>query len=181
MSWLAENSFAIWALGAIALAGALAVFWETRAPKALAAIGIIILITAGLLVTEWIIETPREAVTRTLKELAATVEANDVNGTLAFLSPKAAKMRADVEKLMPEVQIEMARIINGPEVEFNQADNPTQAVARLRGAIRGKVKNTSMQGTVPDDLQVTLEYDGQRWLISDYTSQRNWQQQLRRP
>ncbi len=179
MSWIAENALMIWVIGAIALSLAGVIYWETRSPKAQAAIGIIVLITAALLVTEWLIETPREAVTRSLRELAAAVERNDVQGTLSYFSPQATKIRADIEKLMPEAEIQMARIIAGPEIEFDNPSQPTQAVAKLRGAVNGKVKQTSLQGTVMDDVTVHLKFDGQRWLIDQCDTGRDWSRELR--
>jgi hypothetical protein len=178
MSWLSEDALTIWALGAVALAVALVFYFETRSTKSQLAVLAAVLITAALVAVEWYLETPREAVNRTLDELAATVESNDVAGTLLFLSPKAVRMRADVEKLMPEVQIEFARILGTPIVEFDNPRDPKRAFVQLRGAVKGKVKNTSMQGTVPDNLTVHLEYDGQRWLIEDYSSERNWHREL---
>lgn len=72
MNWLADNALVIWISGAVALTLAVVVFLQTRSGKALAAIAAVLAITAMLLVTEQILETPREAVERTLYQLAAT-------------------------------------------------------------------------------------------------------------
>ncbi len=84
MNWLAENALPIWMGGAVALTMALIVFHQTRTNGALLGILGVIVITAALLLTERLIETPREAVERTLYSLAATVEANDVAGRSAI-------------------------------------------------------------------------------------------------
>ena len=133
MTWLAENALMIWAAGAVALTLAFVVYWETRSYRAQLAMALVVLITAALLVAEWLIETPREAVARTLYQLAATVEANDVPGTLGYLSPKAGEIRSDVEKLMPEVTIDLARIVGTPEIDVydqRRAEGQRQAAGR---------------------------------------------------
>jgi hypothetical protein len=180
MNWLAENALIIWAAGAVALTLALVVYWETRSPRAQLAIALVVLVTAALLVAEWLIETPREAVARALHQLAATVEANDVPGALSYFSPKAAEIRRDVETLMPEVTIDMARIVGTPEIEVDERRSPMTAAVKLQGVVRGKVKRTSLQGTVPDKLTLQMEFDGSRWLILDYSSERNWTRELKR-
>src|SRR6478672_10377601 len=103
MTWLAENSLTIWMLGAIALTMALIVFYQKRTSGALYGVLGIIAVTAALLLISWLIETPREAVERSLYALAATVEANDVKGALSYLAPTAdLQVRKDIETLMPQ-------------------------------------------------------------------------------
>src|SRR5437762_8109167 len=136
MTWLAENSLAIWMIGAIALTMALIVYFQTRTNGALFGVAGVILVTAALLLVSWLIETPREAVERSLYELAATVEANDVKGALGYLAPSAApQLRKDIETLMPLVRIERARIIGSPEIELEAGPNPTTATVKCRGVI----------------------------------------------
>ena len=96
----------------------------------------VILLTAVLVLTSWLIETPREAVERTLYELAATVEANDVKGALGYLAPTAnPELRKDVETLMPLVRIDRARIIGTPEIELEGGANNNSATVKCRGVI----------------------------------------------
>src|ERR1700760_752950 len=119
MRWLAENALPIWVGGAIALTLAGVVYFQTRSKQAFYSILAVVAITAALLLYNWLVETPREAVEKALYRLAATVEANDVPGTLATLSPHTdAALRKDVETLMPQVHIEMARILGDPQIEL---------------------------------------------------------------
>src|SRR5205809_396047 len=112
MNWLAENALPIWMGGAVALTMACIVFFQTRSKGSVYGILGVIVATAVLLLINWLIETPREAVERALYNLAATVETNDVPGTVAYLAPSAnADLRKNVETLMPQVKIERARII----------------------------------------------------------------------
>src|SRR6478672_3357497 len=103
MTWLAENSLTIWMIGAIALTFSVIVFLQRRTSGTLYGIAGVIVVTAVLLLISWLIETPREAVERSLYELAATVEANDVKGALSYLAPTAdLQVRKDIETLMPQ-------------------------------------------------------------------------------
>src|SRR5438094_496676 len=105
MNWLAENALPIWMGGAIALTMASIIYFQTRSKRAAMGILGVLAVTAAFLLFNWCVETPREAVERTLYELAATVESNDVPGTLAFLAPAAtSQLRKDVETLMPQVR-----------------------------------------------------------------------------
>src|SRR6188768_1040699 len=135
MTWFAENPLTICMIGAVALAMALFVWFQTRTNGALYGVLGVTLLVAVLALTSWLIETPREAVERTLYELAATVEANDVKGTLGFLAPSAnPELRKDVETLMPLVQIDRARIVGETEIELEGAKNDA-ATVKCRGVV----------------------------------------------
>jgi hypothetical protein len=175
MSWLAENALPIWMGGAVTLTLVTVIYLQTRSNKALTAIGAVAAITAALLAAEWFMETPREAVERSLYDLAAAVEANDVPGALEFLSPTAeARIRQDVETLMPLVTIERARVIGTPEIDVADGDEPATATVRCRGMIIATVRRTGMRGGQDDRLTMQWVRSGERWLVESYTSNRNW-------
>jgi hypothetical protein len=175
MNWLAENSLTIGMIGAVALAMAVFVYSQTRARGALYGVFGVILVTAVLLLTSWLIETPREAVERTLYDLAATVEANDVKGALSYLAPSAdPKLRKDVETLMPLVRIERARIIDTPQIDMEGGASPTSATVRCRGVILAVNKQDGMKGGAEDQLVLKWVLRNERWLLENYTSQKNW-------
>jgi hypothetical protein len=181
MNWLAENALPIWMAGAVALTMALVVYLQTRTTKALVGIAAVVAISAALLVIERFLETPREAVERTLYELAATVEANDVEGALAFLATTADKrIRYDVETLMPLVKIERARVIGTPQIDVAEGDEPTTATVECRGLIVATVKKSGMKGGQDDRLTMHWIKSGDRWLVESYTSNRNWNRALGR-
>ena len=182
MNWLAENALPIWMGGAVALTMALVVYLQTRSNKALLGIGAVLTVTAALLTAEWFLETPREAVERTLYELAAAVEANDVPRTLTFLAPTAtSRIRQDVETLMPLVNIERARVIGTPQIDVADGSQPTTATVQCRGIIVATVKRSGMKGGAEDRLTMEFVRDGDRWLVESYTSNRNWNRALGRP
>ncbi len=181
MNWLAENALPIWVGGAVALTMALVVYLQTRTNKALLAVGIVVGITAALLVAEWLLETPREAVERRLYALAAAVEANDVAATLTYLAPTAdPRLRSDVETLMPLAKIERARIIGTPRIEVQAGPDAVTALAQCRGIIVATIKQSGMKGGQEDQLTLTWVRRGDNWYLESYTSKRNWHRALGR-
>jgi hypothetical protein len=174
MNYLAENALPIWAVGAVALTMALIVYFQTRTNGPLLAIGAVIGIMAALLIAEHFVETPREAVERTLYELAATVERNDVEGALSYLASTAdTQIRSDVETLMPFVKIERARVMGTPKIEVEEGSNPDTATVTCRGLVIATVKN-GMKGGAEDELTMTWVRRGDRWLVEDYVAKKNW-------
>lgn len=181
MSWLAENALPIWVCGAIALTMAAIVYFQTRTSGALLAVVGVVAATGLLLLVEQLLETPREAVERTLYELADAVESNNVPATLTYLSPNASSsIRSDVETLMPLVNIERANIVGTPEVELTGDPDPTTATVRVRGIIVATIKRNGMKGGQDDELTLQFVRNGDRWLIENYTSKRNWHRALGR-
>src|SRR6476646_1950145 len=175
MNWLAENTLTIFMIGAVALAMALFVYFQTRTNGALYVVLGVILLTALLVLTSWLIETPREAVERSLYGLAATVEANDVKGALAYLAPSAdAQLRKDVETLMPLVRIDRARIIETPEIALEGGANISSATVKCHGVIFAVNKQDGMKGGADDHLVLKWVLRDKRWLLESYTSQKNW-------
>jgi hypothetical protein len=174
VSYLAENALPIWMGGAVLLTLALIVYAQLRGTAALIGVLAVVLVTALLLVVEWLIVTPREAVERELYGLAAAIEANDVPGVLAHIAPGATRVRSDAETQMPLVRIEKARVVNSPQIDLNQPDDPTEAVVRFRALVDAAVKRNGMRGAGMDDLTVTFVREGDRWLVESYTSARNW-------
>ena len=181
MNWLADNSLAIWMGGAVALTLSLVIYSQLRTNKALAGIGGVVGVTAALLALEWWLETPREAVERTLYELAAAVEANDVPGALRFVAPTADKqIRSDIESMMPLVTIERARVIGSPDITLDDGPTPATATVKCRGIVVATTKKNGMKGGADDELTLTFVRDGERWLVESYTSERNWNRALGR-
>lgn len=173
MRWLAENALPIWIGGAIALTMASVVYFQTRSKGSIFGILGVIAATAALLLFNWLVETPREAVEHAIYHLAATVEANDVAGALAQLAPTAnAPLRNDVQTLMPQVRIEMARIIGEPQIELS-ADE-TAATVRCQGVIQATNKRDGMKGGATDRFVLQWVRRGDLWLLENYTSQKDW-------
>ena len=175
MNYLAENSLPIWMAGAIALTMALVVYLQTRSNSALGAMAAIVVIAAVLLAVESWIETPREAVERTLYELAAAVESNDVSAAMGYVAPMSdAQIRQDVETLMPLVKFERVRIIGTPEISVGDGKPPRTATTRFRGLIIATNLQRGMKGAADDNVTLYWIRPGDRWLVRSYDSERKW-------
>ena len=180
MNYLAENAVPIWAVGAVLLTLALVVFVQTRGRGAVVAMVVIIVLTATLLTVEWLIETPREAVARTLNEIAAAIEANDLPGVLDYIAPSASEVRSDAETLMPLVVVEKARILGTPDIEIDAGPNLRKATVECQALVHVVVKQNGMKGPYMDRVMIYfVERDG-RWLIESYTPKQDWRRELRR-
>jgi hypothetical protein len=126
------------------------------------------------LAVEHFVETPREAVERTLYEMADVVEANDVDAALTFIAPGASQIRSDVEDLMPQVRIEKANIMGTPVTNVDLAAAPPTATVTCRGFVYGTLKRNGMTGGEAVDMTLTFVQDGERWLVQDYSSTKDW-------
>ncbi|MCI0334496.1 MAG: hypothetical protein L0228_14865 [Planctomycetes bacterium] len=182
MNWLAENALPIWVCGAVALTMALVVYLQIRTSGALLTVVVVIMVTSALLLAERLMETPREAVERTLYDLAATVEKNDVVRTINFISPNsapnAAELRKDVGTLMPLVRIERARVTGVPQIEIS--DDGNKALVKCRGVILAVNKQNGMKGGGEDHFTMEWIRNGDLWLLNDYVSQKNWRTEVGR-
>jgi hypothetical protein len=179
MNWLAENSLPIWCGGAIALTMALVAYFHTRSTAALGSIVAVCLVTAALLAVEHFVKTPSEAVERTLYELAAAVEANDVPAALSFVATSATPtIRNEIERQMPQLKIERARVLGTPKIEVGSGG--TTASVRCRGLILAVIKQNGMKGGAEDEVTLDFVKNGDRWLVENYTSKHNWDRALKR-
>lgn len=122
---------------------------------------------------ERLIETPREAVERSLYELAATVEANDVQGALAFMAQGASpQFRSDVTTLMPLVKIERARVVDTPKINVNERGDA--ATVECHGMVLAINRRDGMKGGAEDHVTMTWVRQGDRWLVQSYASDKSW-------
>lgn len=180
MSYLAENSLPIWTAGALLLTFTLVVYFQTRSNGALLAAATVVAITGALLAVEYWIETPREQVERTLYALAAAVEANDMQSALAHVAPSANQLRVDIETMMPLVIVDRANILGSPQIDVDDSQEPAVATVQCRGFAVATIKRTGMKGGDNAELTISFVRDGDRWLVSDYSSDRDWRRVLSR-
>lgn len=174
MNFLAENPLPIWVAAALLLTMAAIVYFQSGRAGALSAMAVIVVVAAALLAAEHFIETPREAVERTLYEMADVVEANDVQQALTYIAPGASTIRSDVEDLMPQVRIERANIMGSPVTNVDLATSPPTATVTCRGFVYGTLRRNGVTGGEAVDMVITFVQDGDRWLVQDYTSPRDW-------
>jgi hypothetical protein len=173
MNWLAEDAIWIWAAGAVALTLALVLYFQTGTRNSQFGVLAVILITTTLLVTEFLIETPREAVAQTLDEIAAAVRANDMPAVLGYISPTAATLRQEVETAMPQVTIDMATI-RGKQIDVYESAVPPIASVQCTVFVVGTVKRNRLRGARQVAVHLTMTHENGRWLVKDYTADQDW-------
>ena len=158
MNWLAENALPIWVGGAVALTMALVVYLQTRTQRVRCRRSVaVVAIVAALLVTERLMETPREAVERTLYELAATVEANDVPGALGFLAPTAdTQIRERCRNADAAGEDRAGAHHRHAENRGRSGDASDTATVQCRGLIVATDKQNGMKGGAEDELTMQL-------------------------
>jgi len=174
MNVLADNAIVIWLGGAVLFAMAGIAYWQLRTFAALLAMLAVVFLTGALLVVEHVIETPREAVERTLNELVDAIEANDLPGVLSHIAPTANDVRADAEALMPLVVVKKANIVDTPKITVDAEAQPPTATVKCQGFVELTIRQNGMHGAYLDHVTIDFIAEGDRWLIDRYTPARDW-------
>ncbi len=78
---------------------------------------------------------------------------------------------------MPQVRIERARVIGSPEVTLSPDEK--SATIQCRGIIMAVNKRDGMKGGGDDRMTLTWVRQGDRWLLENYKSQKDWNGALR--
>ncbi len=170
MSTFVENPV-FWIAVTVLLEALLAIALVRTGRGALIAamIGVLLLGAAGLLL-ERLVVTEREEVEAAFDDIAAALERDDVAGVLARLAPEAANLRTEASSRMPRVEIDDAKI-RDLKVSINRRANPPTARADFKAIVEARDK----RGEVPYEhfirqCSVGLRREGDRWLLTDYTS-----------
>jgi hypothetical protein len=127
-------------------------------------------ITAGLILAERLVVTDREQIETATHGLADAIQANSVTGVLAYIDPAAAKIRGDVEALMPQVKWSLANAGSLEVTVDADADTPT-ATSRFRAFLQGVHSRSSMPVAYLNQ-RVDMQWvkQGDRWLMEGYTA-----------
>jgi hypothetical protein len=163
--------------GAIGLTITLMLYLTTGSRGSQMAIGVVLLLTLGGLLTEWLIDTPREQVSSTLQQLLDEIESNDVPGVLGYLSPNAGDVRSDAETLMPKLEIERANSAGEVEITLDDESNPTEATAKFKCFIVATDISSGIRGGYNDGVTVIFERAGDRWLVRECIPEVDWRRE----
>lgn len=169
MTYLAEHALPIWIFGGVLVFLAWVTYLNLRTTKSLLLIPAAVALVAALLLAERLIETPREAVRRSLYEMADAIEADDVVATLAYVSTSAPVVRSECETLMPLVEVEKANVVDVPTIEVDMSARPPRAEALVHAFISATHRRNGMKQGMLDWLQVTFVLEEGRWVVQDYT------------
>lgn len=177
MNYLFESMLPVLVAGAIGMTIAVMVYLSTGSRGSQIAIGVVLLLTLGGVLTERWIETPREQVGTTLQQLLDAIESNDVPGVLGYLSPQAGNVRSDAETLMPRFDIERANSAGEVEISLDDETNPTEATAKFKGFIYVKEKKSGFRGAYNDGVTVIFERVGNHWLVRECIPEVDWRKE----
>lgn len=169
MTWLAEHALPIWIFGVVLVFLAWVTYLNLRTTKSLLLIPGAVALVAALLLAEWLIETPREAVLRRLYEMADVIEADDLPGTLTYISKSSGEVRAEAETLMPVVEVETANVVEVPGIEVDMAANPPRADLLVHAFVNVTRRRDGMKQGIMDFLRVHFVLEDGQWVVQSYT------------
>lgn len=168
MSRFAESPVPYLLIGLAIESMLLIVYLQTRRTVLLGAILAVAAIVAGGVLVERVVVTDREAIERTVYELAASIEADDVQAVLTFISPQAKRTKRDAKREMDRYAIELARIISPLQIEFLRQTSPPTARAEFRAIVKAAEGRSGFGGTGRLDFVLTFSKEDGRWLLLGY-------------
>ena len=126
----------------------------------------------GGVALERTIETDREALRRTLKEISAAIKSDDFQQVNAYIAPDATQLRGLATAGMERARLSQVYFHN-IEIRVNDLTVPTTAELRFVVAFRGRGKGSSF--FVSTDFEfydqyrftATFEKHDNRWLATD--------------
>jgi hypothetical protein len=172
MNFIYEQPFWVGFLGAL-LTLALIVGWAYSARREAAIAALVVLaLTAALVVAGLTVETDREAIKRTLAQIASDVESNDLNRVLAHISPQATSIRAEAEAEFPRYRFDAVEI-KWQMLEIDVDESPAgekQAHATFNVVVTGDLKSAGVGAqTIPRYVEVDFAKEGDAWNVIGYS------------
>ena len=165
-----ENPLPIVAVGAVLATVCGLAFLARRTLVSLLLLAGVVLLTLLLVLLEQLVVTERELVEAALYQLMDDIESGEVSAVLASIDSGAAKMRADVEKLMPEARIEDTGA-TAVRIEVDEASEPPTATSWFRGRLDGLHQRSGMRVFFFDEVEISWVKRGDRWQAVDYAVQ----------
>ncbi|HMO84703.1 MAG TPA: hypothetical protein PKC18_07265 [Lacipirellulaceae bacterium] len=171
MNALAESPLPILVVGGLVSAAALIVFLARRDGMSLTAVAVTAVVTLALLLAERLIVAPREQVAAAIDGIVASIRGNDVKGVLAWVDPQARQIRADVQRLMPELKVTAANATRHDKVAVDMQGQPPTAHAQILATLIAVHERTAAPVAYVKQLVEMrwVQRDG-RWLLADYTA-----------
>ncbi|HEV7281556.1 MAG TPA: hypothetical protein VGN57_15245 [Pirellulaceae bacterium] len=172
MNFIYEQPFWVGFLGA-ALTLGLLVGWAYSARREVAIAALVVLaLTVALVAAGVAVETDREAVTRTLAQIATDVESNDLERVLRHISSQAPSIRSEAEAEFPRYRFEAVEVKwQLLEIEIEEA--PTgekQAHATFNVVVTGDLRSAAVGSqTVPRYVEVDFVQEGDAWKVAGYS------------
>lgn len=166
IEWFTENSFVPMVTGGLltlAFLGFAFYFYD----RTMLLIAILIAaITAGIVITEILIVTDKERLTLIVKDLAKSVEANDMDAILRRVSDAREDAKSRIRSEMPQIQFQSCRILK--VLEFEIDDDRKKAKIVFVAFATGSQAQVG-RGSVHRRVTLFFEKDANdQWRIYDY-------------
>ncbi|MGL4593713.1 MAG: hypothetical protein ACRCUY_03175 [Thermoguttaceae bacterium] len=134
----------------------------------------VVLILATGFSLYYLTETDLKSVSRSISQLAVSLEADDTKGVLEFIAPNAERTRSIAQKNMQNFHLTQVKIRN-LDIMINSLTSPPSAQVNLKAVIYWKTKGATSEGLVfdkpiyqPVSFQFEMEKGTQnRWMITD--------------
>lgn len=170
ISWFTENSMIPLVTGTFLVLAFLGLAISSREKIMLYVAMTIAALTAGVVVTESLIVTDREAVTEIVYTLARAVEVHDMQTVLAYVSNQREDTKDDIRIEMPKYTFDSVRVIGIAEFSVTSNVEPRTAEIDFVVMAHGRLSSHGQGNHVQRRVQLTFqkEADGQ-WRMIDYS------------
>jgi uncharacterized protein (DUF1778 family) len=161
-----ESPFVV-GIGGLCAAGLAGFFWTQTGHRAAAWTALaLVLLTLGLMVLGWQVETDQERITRLLNEVAAALQRNDREFVLSHIHPQAAATVQRARAELPRYDFTQARVTRIKAITVDNSRRPETAVAEFNVIVALTFEGFS--GQVPRFVKLYLSKYNGRWLVRDY-------------
>lgn len=171
MTTLLESPWPALILGGIAIAVASALFLARRDGISLAALSVAAFLTLGMVLLERMVTTEKEHVEAAIAGMLAAIETNEADRVLEWVDPGATRVRGEVVRLMPEIDVQQTGTMGRIDVVVKDTSNPPTAEATILAYLDGIHRKSGIR--VPyykQRVDFHLVKRGERWLLDDFTA-----------
>ena len=123
-----------------------------------------------LLALEYVIVTEGERIEAVVYDIAAALEANNVEGVTECISVVVPKLKDQAERQMKLVEIESVKVKQNLEVTINRGSTPPIGIAKVNVKMTGHLRsNSAMDGQFATFLVLTFQQDPDgQWRVISY-------------
>ena len=127
-----------------------------------------------VLLASHLIDTDREIVERTLRQIAADVERNDADAVVRHIHRRRTDLIGVAESELQKYEFEQIDIKSNLTIEVESASNPPTAVAKFNVVVRGKLQGGGDVGAVYGDegvrryVVVEFQQEEGAWKVIDF-------------
>lgn len=164
MTWLLEDQITIIVgTAAVALLLAIIALKTGRGVLLLAVVGVVLL-GGVLLLIEYLVVTDREKIYDTIDQLAAAVEANDLEATSEFISTSATMaIPGEVADMMASGSFSKVQVSTDRTIKINHHTSPPTATATFTAWAQVSGFRTPTQ-----KVTLTFRLEDDRWRLSKF-------------